>query len=557
MDRFKLVHPFLFAIIPILFLYGPNSNSTPLGEILRPTLVVTAVTLAALIGLASLLKDGPKAAIVVTMFWVLFFAYGYLLTTVKAMDRVVTSAWRLFWHPALPILLFALFSVVAFRVVRSRYTKGLANLAGFAGLCLVALQLVEVVQVRLTGPEVFENAPIQSNAIPMRKPHIFYIILDAYGRSDVLKELYQFDNSSFLEHLKQKRFYIASESRSNYSQTYLSLASSLNLDYLDDTARRVGSESNQTSVLGGLIQRSQLASFLRSQGYRFISFSSGVSFTEIRNAEVFVNRLRFLNQFEYVFLQTTPIGQFTETGRFQESLHRQRLSHIFAHLPDYASSRTPVFVFAHILAPHEPFVFGEAGEAVDDTGGGGMSALGPGLDYVAKYRRQVQFVTKRIERTIDEILVQSSEPPIIVLQSDHGPAQRPLGEFGNLHERMSILHASHLPEGGNAFLYPGITPVNTFRIILKHYFHADLPLLEDKSFFSTYDRPFRFVDVTNRIKVSRIATDVEMRSMPASTIGRACAASQVRPTGLKPHIGFSRMPVSTPRFTCHLHWNHR
>ena len=129
-----------------------------------------------------------------------------------------------------------------------------------------------------------------------------------------------------------------------------------------------------------------------------------------------------------------------------------------------------------------------------------MSGAGPGLDYVVKYRRQIQFVTKRIQRTVDEILAQSSEPPIIVLQSDHGPAQRPEGEFGNLQERMGILHAIHLPDGGDALLYPRITPVNTFRIILKHYFHADLPLLEDRSFYSTYDRPFRFVDITNRIR---------------------------------------------------------
>jgi len=145
-------------------------------------------------------------------------------------------------------------------------------------------------------------------------------------------------------------------------------------------------------------------------------------------------------------------------------------------------------------------VFGEAGQAVDDTGNGGMTGTGPGLEYAVKYRRQIQFVTKRIQRTVDEILAHSSEPPIIILQSDHGPAQRPLGEFGNLDERMSILHASHLPDGGDVLLYPTITPVNTFRIVLKHYFNADLPLLEDKSFYSTYERPFRFVDVTNCIR---------------------------------------------------------
>ena len=501
MDRFKLVHPFFFAIIPILLLYGPNSNSTPLEVILRPCLVLTAFTLAALLGLTALLKDGQKAAIVVTLFWMMFFAYGYLLTIVKAMDRFATSSWRpFFWHPALPILLFALFCLVSFRVVRSQRTKGLANLASFAGLCLFALQLMEVVQIKFTSaPEFLRNIPIHSASSPLRRPHIFYIVLDAYGRSDVLHELYQFDNGDFLNHLRQKGFYIANESHSNYSQTYLSLASSLNFSYLDDVAQRAA-ESHETSVLSHFIQSSQLASFLRTQGYRFVSFSSGVSFTEIRNADVFVNRPRFLTQFEYVFLLTTPVGQFTQTSRFQESLHRERLSYIFAHLPDYASSSSPVFVFAHILAPHEPFVFGEAGEAVDDTGSGGMTGAGPGLDYVLKYRRQIQFVTKRIQSTIDEILAQSSAPPIIVLQSDHGPAQRPLGEFGNLDERMSILHASHLPDGGDALLYPRITPVNTFRIILKYYFNADLLLLEDKSFYSTYDRPFRFVDVTNRIR---------------------------------------------------------
>jgi len=500
MDRFKLVHPFFFAITPILFLYGTNSNSTSLEVILRPCLVVTALTLAALLGSAALLKDGEKAAIVVTLFWVIFFAYGYSLTIVKAMDRTAASQWRLFWHPAFAILLLALFSMVSFRVVRSRRTKGLANLASFAGLCLFALQLMEVVQIKFTGaPQFLRNNPIQSVSSPLRRPHIFYIILDAYGRSDVLQELYQFDNGSFLDHLRQKGFYIASDSHSNYSQTYLSLASSLNLTYLDDVARRAA-ESHETSVLSDFIQSNQLASFLRRQGYRFVSFSSGVSFTEIKNADVFANCPRFLSQFEYVLLLTTPVGQFAQTSRFQESLHRERLSYIFAHLPDYASSRTPVFVFAHILAPHEPFVFGEAGEAVDDTGSGGMTGTRPGLDYVVKYRRQIQFVTTRIQRTIDEILAQSSEPPIIVLQSDHGPAQRSEGEFGNLQERMGILHASHLPDGGDALLYPRITPVNTFRIILKHYFHADLPPLEDRSYYSTYDRPFRFVDVTNRIR---------------------------------------------------------
>lgn len=502
MDRFKLVHPFLFAITPIFFLYWGNASEPPLDSIFRLTFVMTTITLVVLTALVLLLKDGRKAAVIVTLFWVLFFAFGYVLTVLHARGNVEGSGWRFFWHPAIPFFLLGVFFVLAFRVTRTSHAKQLANLASFSSLCLVALQLPDGIRVGFrTAPATLNSTPIRCTAEPLRRPHIFYIILDAYGREDVLRDLYQFDNWDFIEHLKSKGFYVAPQSRSNYCQTYLSLASSLNFDYLDEVARQVGPEADTKAVLGNLIRNNRIARFIREKGYRFVSFSSGVALTEIKNADVFVNRRRFLNEFEYIFLKTTPIGQFAATCRFQESLHRERLHYIFDHLPDYASSRTPLFVFAHILAPHEPFVFDEAGQAVDDTRGGAFGAgMRAGDDYVTKYRRQLRFVTKRIQKTIDDILTLSPEPPIIILQSDHGPVQRPSGEYGNLHERMGILYASHVPHGGGEQLYPGITPVNTFRIVLNQYFHANLPLLRDESFFSTYDRPLKFVDVTKQLR---------------------------------------------------------
>jgi tRNA(Ile)-lysidine synthase TilS/MesJ len=54
--------------------------------------------------------------------------------------------------------------------------------------------------------------------------------VDAYGRSDVLKDLYDIDNNDFIRYLKEKNFYVAEDSHSNYNQTRLSLASSLNME---------------------------------------------------------------------------------------------------------------------------------------------------------------------------------------------------------------------------------------------------------------------------------------------------------------------------------------
>ena len=63
-------------------------------------------------------------------------------------------------------------------------------------------------------------------------------------------------------------------------------------------------------------------------------------------------------------------------------------------------------------------------------------------------------------------------------------------------ERFPILNAYHLPDGGAARLYPTISPVNTFRVILDRYFGARHDLLPDRSYRASYRDPFRFQPVT-------------------------------------------------------------
>src|SRR3970282_1068515 len=64
-------------------------------------------------------------------------------------------------------------------------------------------------------------------------PDIYYIILDGYARDDILRKFYQLDNRDFLDRLGELGFYVAGCAQSNYAQTQLSLASSLNFAYLD------------------------------------------------------------------------------------------------------------------------------------------------------------------------------------------------------------------------------------------------------------------------------------------------------------------------------------
>jgi hypothetical protein len=121
-------------------------------------------------------------------------------------------------------------------------------------------------------------------------------------------------------------------------------------------------------------------------------------------------------------------------------------------------------------------------------------------EYLERLPPQVAFIDRMIVQSVTAILAASKEPPIIVIQGDHGPAgyiypEAP-PEWGRL-DRMAILNAYFLPERCRAALYPEITPVNTFRVIFGACLGLPYDLLADASYFSEYERPYDFIPVTN------------------------------------------------------------
>lgn len=102
------------------------------------------------------------------------------------------------------------------------------------------------------------------------------------------------------------------------------------------------------------------------------------------------------------------------------------------------------------------------------------------------YRDQVVFINKLLTKAVEQILAQSDPDPIIVIQADHSSrAYNQLNPKVDLKMKLllPILNAYYMPGVDEAsFLYPGITPVNSFRIILNHYFDTQLDLLDDTSY---------------------------------------------------------------------------
>ena len=153
------------------------------------------------------------------------------------------------------------------------------------------------------------------------------------------------------------------------------------------------------------------------------------------------------------------------------------------------------------MSPHPPFVFDSTGEPVNPPGAftyfdgsAFLDLVAPREEYIRGYREQLAYMNSLILESIEGIFEGSEQPPIIILQADHGPgAYLDWDSFdrSDLSERIAILNTIYFPDQDFSALYPSVTPVNMFRIVFNEFFQTDYRLLEDKSFASPAIRPYR------------------------------------------------------------------
>lgn len=333
---------------------------------------------------------------------------------------------------------------------------------------------------------------------------VYYIILDGFGRRDVLAEHYGEALDSFSAHLTSRGFYVAEQAQSNYAQTFLSLSSTLNMTYLDELADVMGPSSRNRLPLQHLIQQNALMKLAKKAGYRVIVVGSDYMATKrLDEADVCYCQQYGLDEFEQTVAGLTPMAAFP-FRRWTYGAHRRKVLSSFAAIEQASTQPGPKFVLAHIVSPHPPFVLGpdsraEAGVAGHFMFGDGDDYQGSRSEYVAGYRRQVQFVAARLQGVVDQVLGQAGPPPVVVIHGDHGPGSRLHWDdprATDMHERMGIFAAYRFPDGPDQELYPTLSPVNGARMLANRYLGSDLPLLPDRSYFSTLAQPFQLIPVS-------------------------------------------------------------
>jgi hypothetical protein len=146
-------------------------------------------------------------------------------------------------------------------------------------------------------------AGIQPAHSQQNKPDIYYIVLDGYGAADMLQSVHGFDNSRFIADLEQRGFRVASRSQANYPRTFLSLSSSLNMQYLDKMSGIMGNSDEVWASIDS-IHHSQVRALLESKGYKTVFLANNWDFTSISDGDLYKKPYPvMLNDFEKSYLR--------------------------------------------------------------------------------------------------------------------------------------------------------------------------------------------------------------------------------------------------------------
>ena len=498
MRKTPILHPFFFAAYPALAFLAHNIEQTEISSALRPLAAALACAAILFILLKAIYHDNHRAGVLTSVTLGLFFTYGHVYNFVEGVSLLGITIGR---HRLLAPLWLALAGFSLWWGFQPR-----PNLQAFSKRLNIIALITLIIPLGQIAADQLSLRPVSGGSANSRAfvsaqvrtdrplPDIYYLILDSYSRDDMLKKYYELDNTLFLDQIEQMGFYVARCAQSNYAQSELSMASSLNYDYLENLGEQFQPENRRRTGLAQLIQHSAVRSLLDSLGYTIVATDTGYDATRLSDADIYLapRVSAEINDFEEAYIRTTAARLFTEGVTIlnlppdwerRDQAHRERILFQLEQLRQIPAIPGPKFVFAHIIAPHWPYIFGPNGEPVHEHPN---SKTG--------YRNQVIFINQQILPILENILAKSEIPPIIIIQGDHGAVQV------DPKRRMSILNAYDLPDGGNALLYEGISPVNTFRLIFNYYFGLQIPLLEDVSYYSSYEEPYNYQLVKNQRK---------------------------------------------------------
>jgi hypothetical protein len=357
------------------------------------------------------------------------------------------------------------------------------------------------------------NIPKPINAPTQNKPDVYYLLFDRYTNADILKNNFKYDNSAMINFLAGEGFVTRDSAHSNYPFTTPSVSSTMAMKYHDQFKVMFENDSNWQTLFPyrTILNNPPIAQTLKQNGYTYNQVSSWWDFTRLRvqadNNYAKSFRLNIFGAHFYLSdLQrdilhksilspwlkkgissgSTPIVKYDLDRNPRENFDAQ-LSSLKA-ITNRSDKSQPNFTFAHILAPHPPYVF----DANGDWPPYDNEANDNDVPEKTKYTNELTYINKRIEDLISNIR-STSPDAVIFIQADEGPYPAQFrGEMTTSHyydpadlplndmkQKFGILASYYMPGVEPSEVKKLQASVNVFPFILNHYLGYNLPMLPD------------------------------------------------------------------------------
>ena len=312
-------------------------------------------------------------------------------------------------------------------------------------------------------------------------PNIYLVQLDGYPRLDSVRDRLGINLEAFAQALETRGFAIASNSHSNYSQTWATLASLFDMTYLEDEPGLLPAPPDlgeQRRRLQGVMNRGRAIQELRSRGYRIATQPSAFTTAALLSADR-IDASPDMNEFEELLLRKSGLmglaGDWGES--WAEGQARGRIESGIDSLGSRSFS-APTLFYDHILAPHPPFLFEADGSAtplrpcypascpfwVNDFSGLDMTQD----DYATALADELSYVNGRLLESLDR-LTKSDPTAVVILFADHGMRFDP----EDTAEHFENFFAARTPGKPEVF-DASVSLVNVFPELFNAYFGESL-----------------------------------------------------------------------------------
>jgi hypothetical protein len=515
------LYPFLASIYAVTALASVNVlHGVRPADLLLPLGVAALIPALTWVPLIAVIKDVHRRAFVTLLVVLVFASYGYVGAAIEGAGDP--------WHwsgTAMPVIIECAYVIVLAGLM---FRMGLVTATLTTYLNIVTTILVAwssaafVFGIHRSHREYdyYAHEAPRPALLPVRQtgdratrfPDIYLIILDKYTASSDLKKSFAFDNTPFERFLQSRGFVIPALARPNYVHTFLSVTSLLNFRYLDELPGLLGRDSPNGSFPMVLAENNRALGFLRGLGYRFVFFPSAFPVSvRNRNADLELPDPREITAEFAVFWRRSTLAEpilgwvcarvwCSEGVTSPISEPPALINWKFERLKALAGVPGPTFVVAHLSIPHEPYVFNADCSTRAPFWPPGFIPADQTPEKQA-YVAQVQCLNKKLEDLVVHLLKNSPQPPVILLQADHGQG-RMVKILDLAHtppdraaERARLFAAYYLPGAPKSAIYDSITPVNVFRVVFNKYFDARLPHQPNRTYWSSAAEPYRFTEL--------------------------------------------------------------